>query len=319
MIQEKEMRSTTVLAIFLVCTMLAGMVLAESGEPAVQETQGFVTSTAMHVFGTATESDSIVTDINDGYQAGEWDPAPPMAPTSVIYSSSYSENTLADQGLVIYQKTIGFDTAGMAEPNQYNLVTARLVDFAGSGTGRMTSDEQATMDGAGTGLDTIPTLLCPFATIDEESIIPPFCNIVQEGSSVDLTAGSLATGTRERFIMLAIPDTFSEFPFGMSWPYPLANPGTEADYSIALTGLGDIPASGSATAYINAHIQEGREIILDGDEEDYSSWHYPKAEDLAYSESTTVSGEITLFSKDLNYLGKVTGNAGRLVDITESG
>jgi hypothetical protein len=204
----------------------------------------------------------------------------------------------------------------MAEPNQYNLVTSRLVDFAGSGTGRMTSDEQVTMDGACTSLDTLPTLLCPFATIDEDSIIPPFCNIVQEGSSVDLTAGSLATGTRERFIMLAVPDTFSEISFGMAWPYPLADPGTEQDYSIVLTGLGTAPASGSATAYINAHVQEGREIILDGPDGEYSSYTYPKSEDLIYSESTTVSGDITLFSKELNYLGKVTANTGRFVDIT---
>jgi hypothetical protein len=315
MIQEENMRSTLIPVIVLAGMMLAGIALADSGEPAVQETQGFVTSTAMHVFGTATETDSIVTDINDGYQNGGWDPAPPMAPSSVIYSSSYSENTLADQGRVTYQKTVGFDTAGMAEPNQYNLVTARLVEFAGTGTGRMISDEQVTMDGASTGLDTITTLLCPFATVDLDSIIPPFCNIVQEGSSADITTGSLATQTRERFIMVAVPDP----EFGMAWPWESARPGTEADYSLTLTGFGDVPASGSVTAYINAHVQEGREIVLNGVEADYASWHYPKSEDLVYSESTTVTGEITLFSKDLNYLGKVTGNTGRFVEIAGSG
>ena len=32
-------------------------------------------------------------------------------------------------------------------------------------------------------------------------------------------------------------------------------------------------------------------------------------------ESTTVSGDITLFSKELNYLGKITGNTGRYIMI----
>ena len=306
------MRSTTVLAIFLLCTMLTGMVLADSGEPAVQETQGFTTSTAMQVFGTAAETDSIAMNIDDGYTV-RFPPAPPMSPTSVIYTSSYSENTLADQGLVTYQKTVGFDTAGMAAPNQYNLVAEKLVEFVGSETGRMTSDEQVTMDGASTGQDAPHlTLTCPFAAGNEDSINPPFCNIVQEGSSVDLTVGSLSTATRERFIMVAVPDT-TPSSYGIAWPYPLADPGVEADYAIALAGFGDLPASGSATAYITAHVQEGRDIIEDGSGP-YGE-QYPKSEDLAYSESTTAAGEITLFSKEMNYLGKITGNTGRYITI----
>jgi hypothetical protein len=306
------MRITLFLALILIGSLTAGVVLADSGEPAVQETQGFVTSTAMQVFGTAAETDGIAVDMNDGYTI-RYPPAPPLPPTSVISTSSYSENTLADQGLITYQKTAGFDTAGMAAPNQYNLVTEKLVEFVGSGTGRMTSEEQVTMDGASTGQDApYLTLTCPFAAQDDDSYNPPFCNIVQEGSSVDLTVGSLSTETMGRFIMLAVPDT-TPSSLGIAWPYPLADPGTEADYSIALTGFGDLPASGSATAYINAHVQEGRDVIHDGTGP-YGS-RYPKSEDLAYSESTTVSGDITVFSKDLNYLGKITGTGRYIVDL----
>jgi len=307
------MRTTLFLALILAVSLMAGPVLADSGVPAVQETQGFVTSTAMQVFGMATETDSMAIEMNDGYTI-RYPPAPPLPPTSIIYTSSYSESTLADQGLITYQKAADFDTAGMAAPNQYNLATEKLVEFVGSGTGRMTSEEQVTVDGASTGQDApYLTLSCPFAALDDESYIPPFCNIVQEGSSVDLTMGSLSTETRERFIMVAVPDT-TPSSFGIAWPYPLADPGTEADYSITLTGFGDLPASGSATAYMNAHVQEGRDVIRDGTGP-YGS-RYPKSEDLAYSESTTVSGDITVFSKELNYLGKITGT-GRYIVIPQ--
>ncbi|MBP1929030.1 hypothetical protein J2741_001577 [Methanolinea mesophila] len=306
------MKFTLFMAALLMGSLMAGVVLADSGEPAVQETQGFVTSTAMQVFGTAAEIDSIAVDMNDGYTIA-FPPAPPLPPTSVIYSSAYSENTLADQGLVTYMKSADFDTAGMAVPNQYNLVTEKLVEFVGTGTGRMTSEEQVTMDGASTGQDAPDlTLTCPFAAGDEGGYNPPFCNIVQEGSVVDITTGSLSTATRERFIMIAVPDT-TPSSYGIAWPYPLADPGTESDYSIALTGFGDIPASGSATAYISARVQEGRDVIMDGtgpyDE------RYPKSEDLAYSESTTVSGDITLFEKNMNYLGKLTGTGRYIIDL----
>ena len=75
----------------------------------------------------------------------------------------------------------------------------------------MTSDEQVTMDGASTGQDApYLTLTCPFAARGDDSYNPPFCNIVQEGSWVNLTVGSLSTETRERFIMVAVPDTTPE-------------------------------------------------------------------------------------------------------------
>lgn len=56
---------------------------------------------------------------------------------------------------------------------------------------------------------------------------------------------------------------------------------------------GSIPAVGSAMAYVKAHIQEGR------------GWdEYPvtaKHDDLAYSESTSLSGIISSFTKSIAY------------------
>jgi hypothetical protein len=301
----------------MILLLSTGVAFADSGEPQVEETQGFVTSTLMQLFGTATETDSIATSINDGYQAGGWDPAPPMAPTSVIYSSTYSEHTIADQGLVSFAKSMKYDTAGMAAENQYNLVTDRLTEFIGSETGRMTSQESLLLDGAGTGQETGYSLLCPFATQTDDDIIPTFCNIVEEGSSVDLTIGSLSTQSSERFIMLAAPDPDENGQpgYGMAWPWPVSDPGVEANYNIKLTGFGDIPASGTVSAYMNAHVQEARVIVAEMVGQEEYEFQYPKAEDLVYSELTTATGEITLFQKTMNYKSQFTGPAGKWIEV----
>jgi hypothetical protein len=307
--QEVYMKFRISLIALLIVLLSIGIAFADSGEPQVEETQGFVTSTLMQLFGTATETDSIATTINDGYQARGAVPAPPMTFDSVIYSSTYNEHTIADQGLVSFAKTMKYDTAGMAADNQYNLVTDRLTEFIGSETGRMTSQESLLLDGAATGLETGLTLLCPFATGNDRDIIPPFCTIVEEGSTVDLTIGSLATQSSERFIMLAAPDLRGSGPtFGMAWPKPVADPGVEANYNVKLTGFGDVPSVGTASAYMNAHIQEGRVV-------DFTSMDstYPKAEDLVYSELTTTTGEITLFHKTMNYKSQFTGPAGTII------
>jgi hypothetical protein len=68
---------------------------------------------------------------------------------------------------------------------------------------------------------------------------------------------------------------------------------------VVLTGIGDIPASGSASADIKVHVQEGGEL--------YNILNVTKEEDLSYSESTTASGDITLFSKKTGYTSLLTG------------
>ena len=311
------MRIRITLIALTIVLVTVGVAFADSGEPQVEETQGFITSTLMQLLGTATETDSIATTINDGYEAGGWDHAPPMAPESVIYSSTYSEHTIADQGMVSFAKSMTYDTAGMAVENQYNLVTDRLTEFIGSETGRMTSQESLLLDGACTGLETGYSLLCPFATQTDEDIIPTFCNIVEEGSSVDLTIGSLSTQSSERFIMLAAPDFTTKSNFGMAWPYPVADPGVEANYNVKLTGFWDVPASGTASAYMDSHVQEARAILYRLPGTNYEDYEYPKAEDLVYSELTTATGEITLFQKTMNYKSQFTGPAGKGIEIDE--
>ena len=149
--------------------------------------------------------------------------------------------------------------------------------------GQMISSENLMLDGAGQFDYTNLRMLCPFAASDS-TFIPQFCNIVQTGSSVDVTTGKLVTSTSGRFVSAT------------------ADAPVTAGHSISLTGIGSAPASGSATAYIRMHIQEGR-INLFGSIPDLGAKVYTpgKTEDLTYSETTSASGLLPMFAKTMNY------------------
>lgn len=262
------------------------LVSADSGVPQSEETQGIATITSMQVIGAATEQDGIVIHMDDGYHA--YNPvAPPMAHTSTIYTSSYLDSTIADQGRTSYTKTIRFDTRGAEAENQYNLVTDRIISFIGAESGRMSSEESTLLDGAGAGQYAEATMICPFASIDGEGIIPPFCNIVEQGSNVNIREGMLSTGMKERFIMQVTADD------DLNWPRPVSDPGTEMQYHINLAGIGRSPAIGSASAFMNTHIMEGNAPPI----WQRWQWSYLLAEDIVYNEFTTARGAIDLFQK----------------------
>jgi hypothetical protein len=255
----------------------------------------------MSAAGTVTETDSIV-NIIANYADEFSGPVPhPILDhiNAAEYTASYREETLADQGLVTYTKGMTTETSGAATTGMYNVQTSKVVEFLGSDTGRMTSVEESVLDGAGTEFENQKTMICPFAAptlVGRFTLNPVFCNIVQEGSALDLTRGSLATDTGQRYIMERSP--------GEGGPdLPVSDPGVEADYGITLTGLGDLPAVGSAQASIGVHVQEGRNYI---DFHDQVPFLNQKSEDLAYTETSTANGEITLFRKVMNYNSKIT-------------
>jgi len=260
------MKTSTFLIIALaVLFALTGAAMADTGIYQVPETQGFLTSTGIQAVGTVTETDSLVWQIGDDNLT-----APPLAVGVVIGTMSYTENTIADQGLVTYTKSQSLDTASQVA-GTYNLNSEKLVGFVGLDTGRMISDENMVLDIADYGYnDTGYLYICPFAAqLTNES--PGYCNIIEVGSSVDVTLASLSTAVDERHVE------------------ENGDSAVAADYSIKMTGFGDIPAMGSATAYINAHLQEARE------------YEGLKAEDVAYSETSTAAGDITLFEKVIGY------------------
>jgi hypothetical protein len=301
----------TIIAVTIALCLLTGFALADSGVPQTPETQGFVTSTAMQAVGTATETDNLVWLMtNDGIDG--LGGIPPLQPLyASIYSMTYSEDTIADQGLITYTKQGFVDTQGMVE-GQWNVDMEKVVEFVGLDTGRMISAEEQVLDGAGSPYQTAQVFICPFAQT-QSFYLPSFCNIVQEGSSVDLTLGSLATVAEERHVTPSA-GYWDEKP---GWDLPVSDNGVEMNYQVKLTGFGDIPAMGSADAYINVHVQEGRALgslavapVEDALESDGRGYWDPKAEDLTYSEDTTAAGDITLFQKVMSYNSKLTGGPG---------
>ena len=99
------------------------------------------------------------------------------------------------------------------------------------------------IDGAGNTTPASDRMLCPFSAYPVD-VIPAYCNIVQAGSKYDLTVGSVTTNANDRFV-------------GNDATNPVV-----LNYDINVkpygTSQGLIPASGSAMAYIKAHIQEAR-------------------------------------------------------------
>jgi hypothetical protein len=166
---------------------IAGNAMADTGIGSIPETQGFSTSTASQLAGIATETNSIVWQIGDGTLA-----APPLSVGQIIGTMSYTESTIADQGLVTYSKLQSLDTEG-ATPGTSNFNIVKVVEFDGLNAGRMISEENEVLDIADYGYNNTSQLyICPFATqLTNET--PGYCNIVEMGSTVDVTLASLST------------------------------------------------------------------------------------------------------------------------------
>jgi hypothetical protein len=291
-----------VLIVFAGCTS----VCADVPVPAVTETQGFTTTTSMAVAGTATETDAYTWQLSNLALDSPPLGAPgiiPLGPYIVVphipildplfggtlgevqYAVTYSEDTIADQGLVAYQKTSSLDTANKVA-NQQNLQTDKIIEFIGFETGRAVSSEDLLVDGAGQFGLTESLFLCPFVSNDP-GITPQFCNIVEMGSTTDMTLMSLASSAGERHV-----SAMGDVP-------------VEAEYAVKVTGFGTIPATGSVNAVMNTHLQEGRAFYIAtfpfGDDSYADMYSAGKVEDLIYSEDTSAIGEVALFDKEMSY------------------
>ena len=140
--------------------------------------------------------------------------------------------------------------------------------------GNVVGSENLMIDGAGMNTTASDRMLCPFSSQPVDQI-PAYCNIVQAGSKYDLTIGSVTTNANTRFV-----GTDATNPVVLNYDINVKPYGTSQ---------GQIPASGSAMAYIKAHIQEAR---VNGTQ---------KAEDLTYNEQSSAQGTITAFTKVIAY------------------
>jgi len=263
------------------------------------------------VYGTMTEQDTVVwtssnQDIRNNpplqtYSAGTGDNGEPdytdlvWAPERQ-YVMSYSENTLADNGYVEYDKTVTLDTGNQAA-NQNNFLATKNLDFVSAldRYGRVTTEESLMLDGASQGSAAGGAMLCPFGTGDS-GFIPAYCNIIEMGSSFTGSQVSMVTRAGERHIA------------------------SSADVPVSMEYLVSLSGTGSASAWINAHLMEGRTGIpladYDDGEANHDTWMlnpdlsmgagediggFMQGMDLVYKEKTTASGTIAAFSKSMSY------------------
>ncbi len=224
-------------------------------------------------------------------------PEPPLQNGEVQMISSTRENTMADQGATVYAKQSSIDT-NWKTANQFNVEQQKAISFTGYETGRIASEESALVDAAGKSMTTLGKTigLCPFTNSELRNCLPPFCNIVEMGSSLDMQDVTFSTDLESRTIAALAVNTGSPAGQGATaqTAFPVIDgPPTELNYGIRVDGAGhnDV-ATGSVTAYLNAR-------ILDG------SGGCPTipglGADIVYNERTTTSGVIDLFEKSMQY------------------
>ncbi len=229
-------------------------------------------------------------------------------PGQVQATGVHTESTEQNNGFsTIYGKTSTVDTANRVV-GQNNIQTTRNVQYEGGADGRMTSTEKIVLDNAGQIDYGADSMLCPFAAastgthlttaqgdtpaelVEEPSFVPPFCNIVQAGTTMDIQQGSYVTNANERHV-----GATSDFPVTLG-------------YDIRMIGVNQQPAVGSVTASMNVHTQEGGSTTFlmniplteqIGTIDIYQSGGV--AGDLVYSDTSTASGFIGEFAKSMQY------------------
>ena len=214
----------------------------------------------------------------------------PVPQGEVRYTASYTGTTLAAQGTTRLTRMVDLDSGNMAG-NQKNIdITTQLAFSGGAGVPRVSSEEDLIIDASGAHTTAAGSMLCPFAS-SASPFIPPFCNIVQVGSLVDLSHGSVLTTAATRFVSGS-----GESP-------------VTADYAILGEGeasSGGYPhAAGSMNAYIHAHILEGsmREITPGNPDAVIQPEGFVPmlSGEFTYTESSSATGSIGLFFKEMHY------------------
>ncbi len=226
------------------------------------------------------------------------------------YTTAYDANIVAQAGHTSLVKSMSLDTRNKVIGQSNLNAQTGLAYIATSDGGNVVGSENLLVDGAGSTTSASDRVLCPFAS-SSNSIIPAYCNIVQAGSKYDLTIGSVTTIANDKFV-----SSDASLPVTLNYAINVKPYDTTA---------GQIPAIGSTSAYIRAHLQEARTAnyvnvtapitsMTEQGEVENLAWIWlptaqQKTEDLTYSEMSGAQGTITAFNKEMRYSSQVTGVA----------
>ncbi|OPY42577.1 MAG: hypothetical protein A4E41_00184 [Methanoregulaceae archaeon PtaU1.Bin066] len=293
-------------AVLALAVLVVGTAMAVDPINATLETQGISTSTGVIVMGTMTNTETVVMTASNMDMRDN----PPLQRYIPVYDEngdevedeftwaperqavfSYTESILADNGYAEFNEMQSMDT-GNKVANQDNFKSTEQYDYVAfsDAMGRTTNSESMLLDLASQGSNAANRFICPFATGDA-GFIPAYCNVYEMGSSFTGSQVSMITQGDTNFIAKS------------------ADVPTQIAYSVGLSG------TGSAAAWINAHVMEGRTAGVfedatddDGDLLDYRfvNYDFPRGGDfmqgvdLVYKEKTTASGVIESFSKSMS-------------------
>jgi len=260
---------------------LTSIVCADQGVPAVPETQGLVTGTTADVIGLATETDAGTWTLSN-MSINPMYTDPMLSTGQVQYTTAYDADIVSQAGHTVLTKSMNLDTRNKVLGQSNLNAQTGITYIATADGGNVVGSENLMLDGAGNVTNASDRMLCPFAA-SIASVIPASCNIVQSGSTFDLTVGSVTTTANDKFV-----SNDASLPVTLNYNINVKPYGTTQ---------GQIPAGGSTSAYIKAHIQEARGANVS------------KAEDLTYSETSSATGRITAFNKLMSYSSQVTSTA----------
>jgi hypothetical protein len=274
--------------------LLCGSAMADRGIDPVPETQGITTATTLDLVGNFASTTDIQWRITNDILG--LDGIPPLFfnraqdQGSTYYASAYTEDTYSNGiGLIAYDKNMDVETSEQLS-GQWNIDADKQIEFVGVDGARVYSDEFIMVDGVGDWTGTDLDVLCIFASPVDYSIFPAFCNYADAGSTIDMTVANVRTNSMDRFIV------------------PTSDTSVELEHDILVTELIEgLPSSGTASAYMNVLIMEARELLeieLPNEGIDYLS---PLAERIEFNEATSITGDITLFDKQMNYISQLTG------------
>ena len=283
------------IAFILIALMIlvCGSAIADRGIDPVPETQGITTATTLELVGNFASTTDIqwrITDDDaglDGIPPLSYDGTPDQGSTH--YASAYTEDTYSNGiGLIAYDKNLDIETSEQLS-GQWNIDADKQIEFVGVDGARVYSEEFIMVDGVGNWTETDWEMLCIFASPDDHSIFPAFCNYAEAGSTVDMTVANVRTNSMDRFVV------------------PTSDTSVELEHDIQVTELIDgLPSSGTASAYMNVLIMEARELQLIDLPNEGMDIISPLAERIEFNEVTSVTGDITLFDKQMNYISELT-------------
>jgi hypothetical protein len=280
-------RLFSVIAIVFVALLIVvtGVTFADQPIPAVPETQTIMTTTTTIADGLVMEADALTWSISNGTLN-----TIPLGVGQIQYTTAYDANIVGQAGQTTLVKTMAIDTRNKVV-SQHNVKADTAVTFiATADAGNIVGTENIMLDGAGQNTTASDRMLCPFSAYPVD-IIPAYCNIVQMGSKYDLVVGSVVTSASDPFV-----SSDATVPVDMNYLINVKPYGTSE---------GQIPAIGSAMAYVKLHIQEARtsgRAVPVREQQGLSFIYVPdKAEDLIYNEQSSAQGTITAFNKVMAY------------------